>query len=210
VHCLSRYKLALAVGAAFFLCARPAAAEDPNMQKAMDAMFGKIGTQERLRILGHQFNVRRVTITKDGDKQVIKGKLSHHLRLRDDDQVHFTITKRAGKVENIDIKVDRSILNAAFRALGRLLREELEKELKGTGTEQPKTGDTKALQKAELDTMETVLGKLEKKLGSDGWEGAAKVIIANVALRVDGQGGDRLAALRKAVRPSAPPKNPRR
>src|SRR5262245_23449378 len=96
---------ALLVLPAFILFSPSAArAEDPNMQKAMDAMLGKIGTQEKLKILGHRFNVRKVTITNENGKQVIKGKLSHYLLLRDDDQVHFTITKANGKVEKIDVK----------------------------------------------------------------------------------------------------------
>jgi hypothetical protein len=181
------------------LCsASVARAEDPNMQKAMDAMLGKIGTQEQLKILGHKFNVRKATITNVNGKQVIKGKLSHHLRLRDDDQVHFTITKANGKVEKIDVKVDGSIMQGAIRAIGNLLKDEAIKVLK---TDDPPPTTDKKTATAQLETLETALAKVEK-LSGDGWEGAAKVILANLALRVDSQGNDTLLQLRRIVRPS--------
>src|SRR5262245_36995598 len=173
------------------------------MQKAMDAMLGKIGTQEKLMILGHRFNVRKATITKEGGKQVIKGKLSHYLFLRDDDQVHFTITKANGRVEKIDVKVDSSIMQGLVRRLVKLLEDEAIQQIKGDDGAQGTSGKKLSLA-AELETMESVLAKVEKLRG-DGWEGAAKVILANLALRVDATGNDRLLHLRRAVRPTGQP-----
>lgn len=193
-------KITAAVCAIACLSSRLEAAEDPNMQTAMNAIFGKTGEKKELRVRGHEFNVKPAKITAKDGKVTITGRISHCLRFRDDDQVDYTIEKENGKVVKIDVKVDGSFLQGIVRSIGKLLKDEVAKQISGSDENKEGKDGTKARLKPaeELESMESVLAKITKLSGS-GWEGAVKEIIANVAVRADSQGQDRLVQLRRMV-----------
>ncbi len=115
---------------------------------------------KKLKVAGHEFNVKKATVTADARQTVLKGQVSHHLSFRPDDQIYYTIVKSGGKVISIDINIDRGGL-APYAS--RLAAFVIGKDLAD--------GDFKAL-----------LQNLGQRV--DGrWESAADLIIATIALK---------------------------
>jgi hypothetical protein len=200
----------LGVCAALFLSAGPAAAADPNMQTAMDAVFGKTGEKKKLKIGGHEFNVKPAKIsTKPDGTVVITGQISHHLTLRDDDQVYYTIEKKSGQVVKLDVRVSESKMQKVLGALKKEVIDALVNKITGGGggggggetKPQPEPKDPAAklaLMTKQLEQVDQLAGK--------GWGDAVKTILGNIAIRADAQGRDALPLLRAQLKPGVKPK----
>ena len=203
----------LGVCAALFLSAGSAAAADPNMQTAMDAVFGKTGEKKKLKIGGHEFNVKPAKIsTKPDGTVVITGQISHHLTLRDDDQVYYTIEKKSGQVTKLDVRVSESKMQ---KVLGAIKKEVIDavmnaiKDKLGGGTtggvdpNKPMPTDPAA----KLAMMTKQLEQVDQLAGK-GWGDAVKTILGNIAIRADEKGRDALPLLRAQVKPGVKPRLP--
>jgi hypothetical protein len=203
----SMWARALGVCAVLSLYPGAASAADPNMQTAMDAVFGKTGEKKKLKIGGHEFNVKPAKITTEPDGTVvITGQISHHLTLRDDDQVYYTIKKKNGQVTKLDIRVSESKMQKVLAALTKEAIDALIRKITGGGVtggidpNQP-TPKTPA---AQLTAMTKALEEVDQLAGKS-WGDAVKTIIANVAIRADAQGRDAVPILRQMVKPGVKP-----
>jgi len=107
---------------------------------ALTALYGPEAT--RLRVMGHEFNVKMATIEHVGSSTTIRGQLSHHLSYRPDDQVYFVIRLENSRLDQIstdthrgglapivgpiaaviadyfDVPIDGDMATSALRAIG--------------------------------------------------------------------------------------------
>ena len=201
---------------------------DANMQRAMDSIFGG-SSIEQLEIRDHKFNFKPAKITvqnvaskyqpppaKPGQPKTpiqyvntvtIKGQFSHFLRLREDDQIRYTIQKVNGRIASINVDVDGGISGSGGLNILRtayfehpVLAWEFIRD--STTKEQPKPAGPKS----QLAALESALDKVSgTELESKGWQGVARLIIANIAVRADSRGHDGLVWVRKQTGPANPP-----
>lgn len=93
---------------------KSAATSAENLNKCVDAALGGDEQRKHLKILDHRFHCYPVRETKSSSARVFKGKLSHALRFRKDDQVRYQIrierkilpagnTRCTGKYTDVDI-----------------------------------------------------------------------------------------------------------
>jgi hypothetical protein len=138
--------------------ASSAQAETPQEKAARHALNGP--EIKKLKVLEHEFNVKKAKVTSSGVETKVEGQLSHHLSLRPDDQLYYTIKKSGGKVTSVDIRIDRGGL-APY--IGKATSYLLSSAAGGDAT------------------------AIAQRLGRffDGkWESAADVIVATIALQV--------------------------
>ena len=139
--------------------------QNQNLDVAMKAAL-KGPEKKLLKIFGHEFNVKPCQISKNGQKTIVNGQLSHCLAFRPDDQFFYTIVKENGVVSNLTFKIDRGgaapILAPIISAVGT------------------------AILKVPIppDKIESVGNQLGKVLNG-GWEEVAQLIASNIALRVN-------------------------
>jgi hypothetical protein len=177
---------------------RAAPAEDPNITKAMNAIFGASGPVKKLNIRGHQFNFpQRANIVRQQGTCTISGKFQHYWRFFDDDNVYFTIVKQGNKVVKTDMHIGRSRLAGVANKVVDLVGSAVKSEVGGL------TGGLAGGVVGELSGLEGKLNDIERRT-AHGWEDVASLILAHIALRADPTTGrDRLISLRMAARPSA-------
>lgn len=173
------------------------ASADEKMERAMKAVFGKKQVK-KLKIKGHEFNVKPAKFQTSGKKFIIKGQISHRLRWRDDDQVYYTIEMdMSGRITDLQIKVKKSKVQSVLKAGWKVVKEILRKKA------EEKWGNTsqKLSFSDELKAREEAIKLAEKKIGTGGWEKAAACIIANVMVRAKptsrARAYDRVRFLRK-------------
>ena len=149
-------------------------AEDANMEKAMTAAFGSKEIK-KLKVKGHEFNVKPIkSENKSGGFVKVSGQISHHRSVQRDDQVQYSFTMRPdGKVEDIDVSVDKSALLQMREILNGDFIDEIRNELERLG-ESPI---------ADLNSLEDAIKLADRNIGGGGWERAAAGIIANVMIR---------------------------
>lgn len=85
--------------------ASSAQAQSPQEKAAKHALNGP--EVKKLKVLGHEFNVKKAQIKRTTDGTIVQGQLSHHLSYRPDDQLYYTIKKSGGKFTSIDMRIDR-------------------------------------------------------------------------------------------------------
>jgi hypothetical protein len=155
-----------------------------NFEKAMHAALE--GPEvKKIKIEKHEYNVKPIKVTKNGSQLSAKGQISHHLRFRDDDQVHYSFTVTPGQVlslKDIDVNIDYSFMNSALTALWdkvlkELLAKMLEQKMEDVGQESAMLL-TNAQESAERVYEES------KKLLDGSWEAEASFMIVNIAARV--------------------------
>lgn len=64
---------------------------------------------KKLKVVGHEFNIKKADVSRmpNGDRKII-GQISHHLRMRKDDQIYYTIIKdKKGKIIKMEKVVER-------------------------------------------------------------------------------------------------------
>jgi len=136
------------------------AAETAQGKAASAALFGP--EVKKLKVAGHEFNVKKAKITRNASGMVITGQLSHCLTLRPDDQLYYTIRKSGGKVTSIQIKIDRG----------------------GLAPYVSKLANSFINQKFVADKVESLVRELGSRV--DGkWESSADLIVASIALRAN-------------------------
>ncbi|GLC90255.1 methyltransferase [Lysinibacillus piscis] len=138
------------------------------LQNSMDMAIqaALVGPEmKKLNILGHEFNVKPVVISRKDNLISVNGEISHHLSWRPDDQLYYRIEKENGEIKKVEIKIERggwTSLSAPFLAA--------------------------LAQKNDIPlTLETIQ-EIGQKLGSfiDGrWEYAAESIVSTIALHVE-------------------------
>lgn len=121
---------------------------------------------------GHHFNIKPVKATRLGSGGFsVTGQLSHHLRLRTDDQYYYTIEiDRAGTILKIDEKIDRGGLTTMLLKLpvGEIVQTY-------SGNKIPAPVANKGIEEA---------GRwLGKKLDGS-WEGAARKVVVQIGMQV--------------------------
>lgn len=135
-----------------------------SLERALDAaLHGP--ERKKLKVYGHEFNVKPAEIVRSGSVVTANGQISHHLTLRPDDQVYYVIEKRNGVVTRIDRRINRggltriaapiiSVLGGYFGGI--------------------------AIPPDKIEAVGRTLGTV-----IDGsWESVADMIIANIALRL--------------------------
>ena len=136
-----------------------------NLDVAMKAAL-KGPEKKLLKIFGHEFNVKPCQISRNGQKLIINGQLSHCLTLRPDDQFFYTIVKENGIVKDLTFKIDRGGAAPFVAPI-----------ISAVGT---------AILKVPIpaDKVEAVGHKLGQALNG-GWEEVAQLIASNIALRAN-------------------------
>ena len=137
---------------------------ESSMDQAVQAAL--VGPEiKKLNVLGHEFNVKPVSISKKDHLTVVNGQISHHLSWRPDDQLYYRIDIENGEVKQVEIKIDRggwTSLSAPFLAT--------------------------LAQKNDIPVTLEMIQELGQKLGSfiDGkWEYAAEAIVSTIALHIE-------------------------
>lgn len=144
--------------------AESAAERRAALRRATDAAL-RGPEAKKLKVAGHEFNVKKARVVRGRGTVIVRGQISHHLTLRPDDQLYYTIQKRGGVVTSLDIKIDRGGL-ASY--VGKLAQHVVKIPMAG-------------------DKAESAIRRLGGLI--DGrWESAAELIVAAVALQVDGGG----------------------
>jgi len=155
---LSRGALALV---ALVALASPVFAQSAQEKAANHALNGP--EVKKLKVVGHEFNVKKAKITHSGMSVTITGQLSHRLSLRPDDQLYYTIRKSGGKVTAMEIKINRGGLAVYVSKLANHF-----------------VGHPVAVDK--IDSLVRALGrKVDGK-----WESSADLIVATIALKAPG------------------------
>ena len=136
-----------------------------QFQKAMNAALD--GPEvKKIKPDKHEFNVKKVRVESDANGIVIHGDkghhISHHLTLRDDDQVYFSArVDKTGAVSELSVNIDRSWANRGVALLADAVLDRLiGKKSDGGATTAP--------------------AKDSEKLLDGSWEGEAKFLIANI------------------------------
>jgi hypothetical protein len=158
---------------------------------------------KKVKIDHHEFNVKPLRFNGSrvtGERW--KGQISHHLSLRDDDQVHYEFDLLAGDaitIGQIDIDIDPSFMQRIgsdlVHVVGDMLTIWLKDEVKGQIGSQRQLLSTAGREQAEKDLQARAAELLD---GS--WEGEAKYLILNIAGRKAMQ-----EAIVFAARSSRPP-----
>lgn len=149
------------------------------------------------RVIGHGFNVKPIERSAaSGGRVHIKGQLSHRLKWRDDDQVHYQMTVDVGErvsIDDVDINIDRSFLDdlidKATDWLVEWIKEKLEEWLKErvplpggfTGGEVGSAAQMLAAHPEEA--RDRIFEESKELLEGGGWKDAANFIIVNVVGR---------------------------
>jgi hypothetical protein len=135
-----------------------------SMEDAMRAAL-QGPEKKKLRIFNHQFNVKPIEISREGNRIIVNGHISHCLRFRRDDQIYYRIIKEDDKIIKLERDINRGgwagIMAPIISATGTYL----------TGVPIPP------------DQVENI-GRSIGKAIDGSWEGACDAIIANVAIRV--------------------------
>lgn len=189
-----------------------------TMDQAVAAALGRPGTvKKKLKFNGHGFNIHAVKRSSVNGKVVLKGRISHRLRLRDDDQIDYTLTYNAdGSLADVSVKLKKSYLNRALKfiakELWKVIKEEIADSISGDGKEGSMTSALKKLNPADqLKVLEKTIARVEKEIGSGGWEKEAAKIVANIAVRAEPTNRsvrDRMGYLRYRARLAASKKRP--
>ncbi len=120
---------------------------------------------------GHEFNIKKVSVSRTPTGYLAKGQLSHHLSFRKDDQYYYTIEiNRSGVITRFDEKINRGGFTTTLLKLpvGELIKA------KSKGKVDAKTS------KAGIEAAGRWLGS---KLDGN-WEAAARKIVVVVGLQV--------------------------
>jgi len=126
----------------------------------IDAAITKaIGGQEVKDVKHHEhtFHIKPVKIERAGSKVTAKGRISHDIRFRSDDQIDYSIVKDNGVVQSLDMSIDRG-------GLGRMIGA--------------------AVHVASGYTIPDEVFDKVGKLVDGTWEGACRDIIQRIAIRV--------------------------
>jgi hypothetical protein len=101
--------LVLSVAASFMMLGsmKTQADEAALMKAAHAALCGP--AVKNLHVGGHDFNVKRASVneTSGGQPYKLGGQISHRLRFRPDDQIHYTIDYKDGLPYKTDARIDR-------------------------------------------------------------------------------------------------------
>ncbi|GJD21080.1 hypothetical protein RIVM261_060360 [Rivularia sp. IAM M-261] len=122
--------------------------------------------RKKLKIFDHEFNVKPAEITREGNKIIIIGQISHHLSLRPDDQVYYRITKEGNTVKDIQVDIKRG----GWAPLAAPIVSALSAYV---------TGGSFTVPPNKVEEVGRSLGRV-----IDGsWEQVAHFLIVNIALR---------------------------
>lgn len=161
-----------------------------NFEKAMAAALGGREVKE-LKIDKHEFNIKPVKISREGDKIKVSGQnghqISHHLSFRDDDQVFYSFDKVGDSIENLEINIEEGV------KLGEIIRVVLDiiQILKDAEKSDSAKSDSARSTRTSLfgaTAKKAVNNEIfeKTKVMLDGtWENEAKFLITNIALRVN-------------------------
>lgn len=81
-------------------------AEEADLNKVVDkAMAGE--EVKFIKVDGHEFHVKPITIVRGSKGKAASGLISHHLSKRPDDQIKYRITMKEGEEPRYDITIAR-------------------------------------------------------------------------------------------------------
>ncbi len=144
--------------------AESAAQRQAALRKAVNAALA--GPEaKKLEVNGHKFNVKKASVMTVGDMVTVKGQISHHLTLRPDDQMYYTIKKSNGKVTSVEIKIEAG---GVSKYVGKLVKHVTNIPFSDSGSEA---------------ILRRLGGLIDK-----GWEDASELIVAAIAVKVNDGG----------------------
>ncbi len=165
------------VAASFVFVSLPQPADaNSKLENAIYRAVVKGRQTKKVKHRGHQFNIKPVHVDRNVAGFVVKGRLSHHLRFRKDDQVNYTIDIRHdGTVRNLTTKINRGGITKTLMTLkvGEIIKHTTKKK-KTTVTIDKKTADN-IIKKAGRWIGKKVDGK---------WERAAEEVIVLIGAQV--------------------------
>jgi hypothetical protein len=153
---------------ALLLSGKPSQGASGSFETAMKAAL-EGPEKKKLKIFGHEFNIKPVEIMRNKGEITVVGQMSHHLKWRRDDQVYYRITKKGDTVKDIQVNIDRGgfapVAAPIVSALGAYV-----------------SGGSITVPPNKVEQVGRSLGK-----AVDGsWEQAAQFLIVNIALRANG------------------------
>lgn len=160
-----------------------------NQAKFEKAMRAALDGPEvkKIKIKDHEFNVKPVTLDRDGSTIDVKGQLSHHLTWRDDDQIHYQFTVVPGQVlsiTDIEVNIDRSFMDRAIKVLWEeVLKEVLVELLKSKVEDELDDVPLSSALRVAQNSAESVYERSQQLLDGS-WEGEANFVIVNIAARI--------------------------
>jgi hypothetical protein len=112
-------KLFATLATAFAIVASSTAFANEALTKAIDAAFEGKETKF-VKVDGHEFHIKPITVVKDGKNIGATGRISHHLSARPDDQINYKIVIKDGKEATATTDIDRGGLGRLVGVPGKL------------------------------------------------------------------------------------------
>ncbi len=168
----------IALFAATIAIAPAAFATQAHAGKVETAVYRAVVDQKqtkKVKAYGHHFNIKPVKITRDGMGYIVKGRLSHHLKWRKDDQYDYTVkVNYRGEIIEMDEKINRGGLTST---LAKIPIGEILKKKSDTAKNAPVDGKT--INSAIKKAGRWLGGKIDGK-----WEGAARKVVVAIGAQV--------------------------
>ena len=76
-----------------------------TIEKALKAAMSGPEVKD-LNVFGHDWNVKKATVTKSGDTITVEGQISHNVAWSSDDQIYYEFVFKKNKLVKNNIKID--------------------------------------------------------------------------------------------------------
>jgi hypothetical protein len=136
-----------------------------SIERAMTAVF-KGPEVKKLKVYDHEFNVKPAEIVRSGGEVTANGQISHHLSMRTDDQVYYTIVKdkERNEVKTMKIEISRGGLAPVLAPLIAVAAAYVGKPVPPNKVEE--------------------VGRMIGSQIEGRWEEVAQVLVTNIGLRL--------------------------
>lgn len=149
-----------------------------ELRRALNAALD--GPEEkRVKFRNHDFHIRPLQLTRNGNTVAVQGHMFHQLQLRPDDKIIYSFRKVNGAVQDLDIRFEKGI-----DKLAKTVGDIIEVAAKVASTIVTATGDDKSDSAAGGLPRDQPAPKTEELLVNDGWKAESRFLIANIAVRV--------------------------
>jgi hypothetical protein len=149
-----------------------------------EAQFGKAMTaaldgpeKKKVKFRNHDFHIRPIKRTPNGNGVHVDGHLFHQLTARPDDKILYSFDLVNGRTQNLEIRFEKGI-----DKLVKAVREAVEIAsvvIKTVG----EAGDNADALPGSIPRSKPATDTL-KLLADDGWKAESRFLIANIAVRV--------------------------
>jgi hypothetical protein len=164
------------------VAAKPVFADAALDEAIVKAVTERAQTKKVKAYDGHEFNIKPVTvIRRPGERYLVRGQLSHHLRLRKDDQYHYEIViDGVGTVRRFDETINRGGITSTVLQLR--VGDHLRQKISGP----PAPGSRFRLPPNVTRALIATAGHWFGRKLDGSWEGAARKVALQIAAQVTG------------------------